>query len=163
MPLLDIAALTTRVLPRGIRSTYDRGMKKMLALISLVFVMVLAPATAQAASPLAPRNAGFEGVWTGTSEGFENGVFVSREVRFTIVSRQGAAFTGTKSWREKGGEWSAPEPFQGVFVTARTYRAVDGDGYLTGTLVSPTRIRGTYQEAGSDAAAYTQILTKISR
>ena len=50
-----------------------------------------------------------------------------------------------------------------MFVTARTYRAVDGDGYLTGTLVSPTRMRGTYQEAGSDAAAYTQILTKISR
>ena len=138
-------------------------MKRVLSLVSLLLIMTLAPATAHATSPQSPRNAGFEGVWTGTSEGFENGTFISREVRFTISSTKGAAFTGTKSWREKGGEWSAPEPFQGVFATARTYRAVDEDGYMFGTLVSPTRIRGTYQEAGTDAAAYTQILTKTSR
>ena len=138
-------------------------MRKITALVSLVLMLAVAPATAHATAPQAPRNAGFEGVWTGTQEGFENGTFVTQEVRFTISSRQGAAFTGSKSWREKGGEWSTPEKFQGVFTSSKSFQAVDEDGYIFGTMVTPAKIRGTYLESGSDAAAFTHVLTKTSR
>ena len=63
----------------------------------------------------------------------------------------------------KDGQWSEPEAFQGVLYKSGVLHAVDSDGYLIGELVSPTKIRATYLEPGSDQAALVTELTKASR
>ena len=135
-----------------------------LAIVAAVLLIAsAAPVTAHASEPAAPRNTGISGTWIGTQKGFENGTFVSRQVRYTIAKAKGAALTGTKSWRDAGGTWSSPEPFQGVLLASGEFNAVDDDGYIFGELVTPTRIRGTYMEAGADQAVYLQDLRKATR
>ncbi len=131
---------------------------------ALIALIALLPATASHAQPMAkPKNLGVAGLWEGTNTGFENGVFRVREIRFSIAKTNGVALTGTKSWRDLGGTWSAEEPFQGVLYKSGELHAVDSDGYIIGRLVSPTRIRATYLEAGEDQAAFVLNLTKASR
>lgn len=43
------------------------------------------------------------------------------------------------------------------------FHAADNDGYIIGRLVSPTKIRATYLEAGEDQSALVTVLTKASR
>lgn len=121
---------------------------------------MLAPTTGP---PSAPKNAGVTGMWLGTNSGFENGVYKSSEVRYTITAVNGVALTGTKSWRQADGTWSDPESFQGVLYKSGDFHAADNDGYIIGRLVSPTKIRATYLEAGEDQSALVTVLTKASR
>ena len=138
-------------------------LKKVLVLIAATLVALL-PATAASAAPaLKPANVGITGMWLGTSQGYENGAFKSTEVRYTITAVDGVFLTGTKSWLMKSGTWSEPESFQGVLYKTGAFYAADHDGYLIGELVSPTKIRATYLEAGDDEAALVTVLTKASR
>jgi hypothetical protein len=50
-----------------------------------------------------------------------------------------------------------------VLTKSGVFRAVDEDGYILGELISPTRILGTYLEAGADQVALIQDLRKITR
>lgn len=130
--------------------------------IALVSVTAASP-SAQAAHTQAPRNTGIAGTWIGTQRGFENGTYVNRQVRLIVTKAKGEAISGTKSWREISGTWSEPEEFQGAVKKSGEIHAVDEDGYLIGELVSPTRIRATYLEAGTDQAAFICDLKKATR
>jgi len=138
-------------------------MKKLMIAI-LSFLLLLVPVgVAQAQSPLAKKNVGMSGMWVGTSSGYENGVYKSSPVRYTITQVNGVALTGVKSWMTADGTWSEPETFQGVLYKSGEFHAVDNDGYLVGMLLSKTKIRATYLEAGVDQAALVTVLTKASR
>lgn len=102
-------------------------------------------------------------MWLGTNYGFENSVYKDTPVRYTVTSVDGVALTGTKQWQMSNGQWSEPELFQGVLYKSGAFHAVDNDGYLKGELLSPTKIRATYLEAGEDQAALVTVLTKASR
>ena len=130
--------------------------------IALAVVTAASP-SAQAAHTQAPRNTGIAGTWIGTQKGFENGTYMNRQVRLIVTKAKGEAISGTKSWREISGAWSEPEAFQGAVMKSGEFRAVDEDGYLIGELVSPTRIRATYLEAGTDQAALICDLKKATR
>lgn len=138
-------------------------MRILVAAAAALLIATIAPATAQADQAQAPGNTGITGTWIGTQKGFENGTYVSRQVRFVVTKAKGESLTGTKSWRETNGEWSEPEPFQGAILKSGTFHAVDDDGYIIGELVSPTRIRATYLEAGNDQAVLIQDMTKATR
>ena len=86
---------------------------------------------------------------------------MNRQVRFIITKVKGEALTGNKSWRESNGQWSEPERFQGVLTKSGVFRAVDEDGYIFGELISPSRILGTYMEAGADQVTLIQDLRKV--
>ena len=133
-----------------------------VALAALLFALVPA-GMAHAETSASPRNAGLTGMWMGTNTGFENGVFKSTDIRFSITAVNGAALTGTKSWRQADGTWSEPEAFQGVLYRSGEFHAVDNDGYIIGERVAPNRIRATYLEAGDDQGAFVLNLTKASR
>lgn len=137
---------------------------KRLAILIVSTVLALIPiSTVSAQTPNAPRNVGITGMWLGTNYGYENGVFKSTDVRYSITEVNGVALTGTKAWRQDDGSWSDPEFFQGVMYKSGDFHAVDEDGYLIGRLISPTKIRATYLEAGADQAALVTNLTKASR
>ena len=102
-------------------------------------------------------------MWVGTNSGYENGVYKSSPVRYTITQVNGVALTGVKSWMTADGTWSEPESFQGVLYKSGEFHAVDHDGYLVGMWISKTKIRATYLEAGIDQAALVTVLTKASK
>jgi len=136
--------------------------------IALVSLTALAAAIMPASIALAdqastPKNVGIAGSWIGSNYGYENGVYKDTPVRYTVTAVNGIAVTGTKQWRMSDGQWSDPESFQGVIYKSGMFHAVDRDGYLVGELVSPTKIRATYLEAGEDQAALVTVLTKASR
>lgn len=133
------------------------------ALVASAF-LVLVPASAMTAqASAAPKNVGISGMWLGTNYGYENGVYKSSGVRYTVTQINGVTLTGTKAWQQPDGTWSEPESFQGVIYKSGEFHAVDEDGYLVGRLISPTKIQATYLEAGSDQAALVVNLTKASR
>jgi len=132
-----------------------------MAATALLAVVPVGAANAQ--TPTAPRNAGVTGMWMGTNSGFENGVYKSSKVRYTITAVDGVAFTGSKSWQRTDGTWSDPESLQGVLYKSGDFHAADNDGYIIGRLVSPNKIRATYLEAGDDSSALVTVLTKASR
>lgn len=101
-------------------------------------------------------------MWLGTNSGYENGIYKSSLVRYTITQVNGVALTGIKSWMKADGTWSDPEAFQGVLYKSGEFHAVDNDGYLVGKLISPTKIRATYLEAREDQGALVTVLTKAS-
>lgn len=142
---------------------YARQMKRTAIVIASAVLALVPVSAAQAQTSAAPRNVGITGMWLGTSYGYENGVFKSSDVRYTVTAVNGAALTGTKAWRQADGTWSEPESFQGVIYKSGEFHAADEDGYLVGRLISPTKIRVTYLEAGSDQAALVTNLTKASR
>lgn len=136
-----------------------------VALITIVAcVVAMAPTSAALANQtMAPKNIGVTGMWLGTNYGFENGTYKDTPVRYTVIKVDGIALTGTKQWQMSNGQWSDPESFQGVLYKSGVLHVVDNDGYLIGELVSPTKIRATYLEAGEDQAALVTVLTKASR
>jgi hypothetical protein len=138
-------------------------MKRIAIVLASALIAVLPVSAAHAQTPSAPKNAGVTGMWLGTNSGFENGVYKSSEVRYTITAVNGVALTGTKSWRQADGTWSDPESFQGVLYKSGDFHAADNDGCIIGRLVSPTKIRATYLEAGEDQSALVTVLTKASR
>lgn len=146
-------------------------MKRILVAMTCTLVTLLPAGAAQAQAAQAPKatttqspkNAGVTGLWIGTNSGYENGVYKSGDVRYSITAVNGVALTGTKSWRMADGTWSEPEGFDGVLYRTGEFHAVDEDGMLIGRLISPTKIRATYLEAGSDRAALVTVLTKASR
>ena len=138
-------------------------MKRIAIVLASALIAVLPVSAAHAQTPSAPKNVGVTGMWLGTNSGFENGVYKSSEVRYTITAVNGVALTGTKSWRQADGTWSDPESFQGVLYKSGDFHAADNDGYIIGRLVSPTKIRATYLEAGDDQSALVTVLTKASR
>lgn len=142
---------------------YGHEMRTLGVTVAAALITLLPVSSAQAQESAAPRNVGITGMWLGTNSGYENGVYTSREVRYSITGVTGVAITGTKSWRQVGGEWSEPEQFQGVLYKSGDFHAVDDDGYFLGRLVTPTKIRGTYLEAGEDQSALVVSLTKASR
>jgi hypothetical protein len=142
---------------------YVVSMKKILVSLVAVFFALTTVSVAQAQTPAASRNAGITGMWLGSGTGFENGALKKTDMRFTITQVDGVTFTGTKSWRSPGGTWSEPEGLQGAIYKSGEFHAVDEDGYMVGRLISPTKIRYTYLEAGSDSAAIVYNLVKASR
>lgn len=131
---------------------------------TIAFAVIAAiPTSAQAAHTQAPRNTGLSGTWIGTQKGFESGTYVTRQVRLVVTKVKGEAMSGTKSWREINGSWSEPETFQGAVMKSGEFRAVDEDGYFIGELISPTRIRATYLEAGADQTVLISDLKKATR
>lgn len=142
---------------------YGQEMRTLGVTVAAAMLAILPVSAAQAHESAAPRNVGVTGTWVGTNSGYENGVFTSREVRYAITDVTGVAITGTKSWRQDNGEWSEPEGFQGVLYKSGEFNAVDDDGYILGRLVSPTKIRATYLEAGEDQSALVVVLNKSSR
>lgn len=147
-------------------------MKRILIAMTCTLVTLLPAGAAQAQTPQAqtpqaqaqaPKNAGVTGLWVGTNSGYENGVYKSGDVRYSITAVNGVALTGTKTWRMADGTWSEPEGFEGVLYRTGEFHAVDEDGMLIGRLVSRTKIRATYLETGSDRAALVTVLTKASR
>ena len=150
-------------------------MKRILIALTCALVALLPAGAAHAQTPTttaqttkaqttkAPKNVGVTGLWLGTNSGYENGVYKSGDVRYSITEVNGVALTGTKSWRMADGTWSEPEGFDGVLYRSGEFHAVDEDGMLIGRLISPTKIRATYLETGSDRAALVTVLTKASR
>lgn len=148
--------------PRRRQDCAGQMMRTAILIASAVLALVPVSA-AQAQTSAAPRNVGITGMWLGTNYGYENGVFKSSDVRYTVTAVTGVTLTGTKAWRQADGTWSEPESFQGVIYKSGEFHAADEDGYLVGRLISPTKIRATYLEAGSDMAALVTNLTKASR
>ena len=78
------------------------------------------------------------------------------DLRVTVRVKPGASRTRV------GGVYG-----EGELIVAVNSPPVDGaadeDGYLVGRLISSTKIRATYLEAGSDQAALVTNLTKASR
>ena len=138
-------------------------MKKILIATLSALLLLTPAAAAQAQTPVAKKNVGITGMWLGTNSGYENGIYKSSPVRYTITQVNGVALTGIKSWMKADGTWSDPETFQGVLYKSGEFHAVDNDGYLVGKLISPTKIRATYLEAGEDQGALVTVLTKASR
>jgi len=139
-------------------------MMKRILIAALSALLLLAPAVpTQAQTHVAKKNVGITGMWLGTASGFENGVYKSTRVRCTFTQVNGVALTGIKSWMKADGTWSDPETFQGVLYKSGDFHAADNDGYLVGKLISPTKIRATYLEAGEDQSALVTVLTKASR
>jgi len=138
-------------------------MKKLIIASLSVLLLLLPVGVAQAQSPAAKKNVGISGMWVGTNSGYENGVYKSSPVRYTITQVNGVALTGVKSWMTADGTWSEPESFQGVLYKSGEFHAVDNDGYLVGMWISKTKIRATYLEAGVDQAALVTVLTKASK
>jgi len=101
-----------------------------------------------------------EGTWIGSNLGYEDGEYQEREIRLIIEQSTEGAFSGVKSWRELGGEWSEPENFAGALLDSTGFHAADDDGYIIGTVVSPTSIQATYLEAGDDHGAFALDLTQ---
>ena len=59
---------------------------KRLAILIVSTVLALIPiSTVSAQTPNAPRNVGITGMWLGTNYGYENGVFKSTDVRYSIT------------------------------------------------------------------------------
>ena len=137
---------------------------KKLMIASLSILLLLVPVgVVQAQAPTAKKNFGISGMWIGTNSGYENGVYKSSPVRYTITQVNGVALTGVKSWMKADGTWSESESFQGVLYKSGEFHAVDNDGYLVGKWISKTKIRATYLEAGVDQAALVTVLSKASR
>jgi len=132
-------------------------MRILVALVSAL-ALTLLPAMPAQAAPAATSK--IVGTWKGESSGYEGGVYVSRELRWTITKSKGPAFTGTKSWRDVGGKWSAPEVMNGVLLSNGEVRWADEDGTFLGML-DGGHISGTYLEPGSDSAAFSQHLKKV--
>ena len=129
------------------------------AAITLAFSL----AGCAASAPSGPLGEGeIEGTWIGENLGYEDGEYQEREIRFVIDASTGTTFSGEKSWREIGGDWSDPEGFSGNILEGTDFHAVDDDGYLIGTIVSSTTIRATYLEAGVDAGAFALTLEKVA-
>ena len=136
--------------------------RAVLATLTTCVVAMAPTGAALASQSAAPKNVGITGMWLGTNYGFENGIYKDTAVRYTVTKVDGIALTGTKQWQMNDGQWSDPEMFQGVLYRSGAFHAVDNDGYLVGELVSPTKIRATYLEAGDDQAALVTVLTKAS-
>ncbi len=103
-----------------------------------------------------------EGTWVGTNIGYEGGEYQEREIRLVIEESTGTTFAGVKSWRESGGEWSEPESFSGAILESTEFHAADSDGYLIGTVISPTSIHANYLEAGEDNGVFALDLQKVA-
>ena len=140
-----------------------KATKTVLAALTACVVAMAPTGAALASQSTAPKNVGITGMWLGTNYGFENGIYKDTAVRYTVTKVNGIALTGTKQWQMNDGQWSDPEMFQGVLYRSGAFHAVDNDGYLIGEIVSPTKIRATYLEAGDDQAALVTVLTKASR
>lgn len=135
-------------------------MRKIVSVLAAVVFVLITPAVSQAQPQSERSKANIVGTWVGSNSGFELGVFVDRQVRYTISSMNKQTFTGNKSWRQNNGEWSNTEAIQGVLLKSGQFMTVDEDGIFIGKLVSRNRISGTYLEVGSDAAALVTTLTR---
>ena len=113
-----------------------------------------------AAAPSAVDASDLEGTWIGSNLGYESGEYQEREIRLVIEDSTGSTFSGEKSWREPGGEWSESEGFSGSVLDGTEFHAVDSDGYIIGTIESSTSIHATYLEAGDDSGAFDLELEK---
>lgn len=138
-------------------------MKRILVTLAATLVALLPASATHAQTMHAPMNVGISGLWLGTNYGYENGVYKSSDVRYTVTAVDGVALSGEKSWRQADGTWSDPEGFEGVLYRSGEFHAVDEDGILIGRLISPTKIRATYLETGTDRAALVTVITKASR
>jgi len=136
-------------------------MKKLFSAIAVLLLLFAVPSgTAHAQTKSTPKNSDISGIWLGTNYGYENGVFKSSDLRFTIQKVNGVTFTGVKSWRQSNGEWSEEELFQGVMYKNGEFHAADNDGIIIGKRTSPNRIQATYLEVGEDQAALVMNLRK---
>jgi len=115
----------------------------------------------QSSAPGITEAAGLEGTWIGDNVGYENGEYQEREIRLVIDQSTGTAFAGEKSWREIGGKWSEAETFSGAVLDGTDFHAADSDGFISGTVTSPTLIQATYLEAGEDSGAFELTLEKV--
>lgn len=135
-------------------------MRRAIAIGAILSMSLVYPAAAQA-QPRAERpTTNVTGTWIGSNYGFESGVFINRQVRYTVTTMNGQTLTGTKSWRLDNGDWSETEVFQGVLRKTGEFLASDEDGIFIGELTSRNRITGTYLEVGTDAAVLVTTLTK---
>ena len=133
-------------------------MKKTFLLISALLVSVGAAGCAPSSDSLDAT--AIEGTWIGEQIGYEQGVLKETEVRYLIEDSVGGAFSGTKSWREVGGQWSEAEVFEGAFIDSQQFYATDSDGFTVGKLTSSNSITSTYLESGEDQGAFAENLTK---
>ena len=135
-------------------------MKTLLATAAAI-TLTFSLAGCAASAPSGPLAEGaIEGTWIGENLGYETGEYQDREIRLVIEESTGTTFSGEKSWREIGGEWSEPEGFAGNILDGTDFHAADEDGYLIGTIVSSTTIEATYLESGVDAGAFALTLEK---
>lgn len=137
-------------------------MKTLLTAVAAI-ALTFSLAGCAAAGTSGPLSEGaIEGTWIGENLGYENGEYQEREIRLVIDESTGTTFSGEKSWREIDGDWSDPEGFAGTILEGEDFHAVDEDGYMLGTIVSPTTIRATYLESGVDAGAFALTLEKVA-
>ena len=64
---------------------YVSQMKRLAVLIVSIVLALIPISTVSAQTPNAPRNVGITGMWLGTNYGYENGVFKSTDVRYSIT------------------------------------------------------------------------------
>jgi hypothetical protein len=102
------------------------------------------------------------GTWTGSNLGYENGMYQERQIRLVVEESTGTTFSGSKAWRELGGDWSAPETFAGSVLNSTEFHVADSDGYIIGTIESASSIHATYLEAGADSGVFALDLTKTA-
>lgn len=132
------------------------------------FLVALAAAFALTFLPVSPAQAAEEasellGTWRGTSEGFQDGRYLTLELRWTVTKARGTSFIGAKSWRPVGAKkWSAPNRTTGVVSPSGDIRWVDDDGVFLGRIEEGGDIRGTYLEAAvGDQSALDHRLRKV--
>lgn len=134
-------------------------MRMLVALTSVVALTFLPSSPAQAAEDAS----GLVGTWRGTSEGFQDGEYLTLELRWTVTKARGTSFIGAKSWRPAGAKkWSSPERTTGVILPNGDIRWVDDDGVFLGQIGEAGDIRGTYLEAEiGDQSALDHRLRKV--
>lgn len=144
------------------RSWSQRIVVWSIAAVVALCALTLSQAPSFAATPTDQRGAAvLRGQWVGSNTGYENGVYVKRELRLTITKTRGSAFSGTKGWRDLGATtWEGPEPIQGILLPNGEIHAADADGIMVGTLVSPKEFHLVYTEVGGDGSAFLQKLVK---
>ena len=74
-------------------SGYAASMKRLLIASLSLLLLLLPVGAAQAQAPLAKKNVGITGMWLGTNSGYENGVYKSSPVRYTVTQTNGIAYS----------------------------------------------------------------------
>ncbi len=109
--------------------------------------------------PVIPAGSDFQGTWTQTGAGYENGSPVTWENQTLVIEKaDGQGFTGFKEYT-RDGEQPQKEIVNGVIGINGDVLIVDEDGKFEGRLVNG-KLQGQYAEVGVDAAAINVELAK---
>lgn len=151
-------------------------MRKIFGLVVVAAVVFVTGCSAQESTDVSPPAeletqaasdsldaTSIEGSWVGEQIGYEKGVLKETEVRYLIEESAGGVFSGTKSWRELGGQWSEAEVFEGAFIDSQQFYATDSDGLIVGKMTSSNSITATYLESGDDQGAFAENLTRTTQ